>query len=257
MDAETPERSDSAVDRPSAADGGRRPPGIGQAPGRLELVRAFVNTLDIEERTEELDSPAALASWLASRGLGEDPAARELARGSAGSPWASGDSAGDLRMAIAVRESLRGVLLAHTDRDARPAAGTAELASIAAALPVRLDVDPGGAVRPTPAGRGVATGLAGLLLIAAEAATAGTWARLKVCGADDCRWAFYDRSPARSGSWCSMAICGSRAKSRAYRRRSSRQVARAASGAAPTSTAEAPGAEVVRAGGWSSGDGLR
>ncbi|HEX9030508.1 MAG TPA: CGNR zinc finger domain-containing protein [Streptosporangiaceae bacterium] len=37
--------------------------------------------------------------------------------------------------------------------------------------------------------------------------------------ADDCHWAFYDRSPTSSGCWCSMAVCGSRAKSRAYRRR--------------------------------------
>lgn len=204
MRAEVPERSEPAPGRPGSADGGRRPPGIGPAPGRLELVRAFVNTLDIEERTDELDSPAALASWLAARGLGGDLDA----------------SARDLRTAIAMREALRGVLLAHTDRDAQPVAAASELASVAAGLPVRLGADAGGTIRPVPAGGGVAAGLAGLLLIAAEAGTAGTWARLKVCGADDCRWAFYDRSPARSGCWCSMAICGSRAKSRAYRRRS-------------------------------------
>jgi predicted RNA-binding Zn ribbon-like protein len=57
----------------------------------------------------------------------------------------------------------------------------------------------------------------------AEAATARTWPRLKVCSADDCQWAFYDRSPTRSGCWCSMQICGSRAKSRAYRNRASRR----------------------------------
>ena len=58
-----------------------------------------------------------------------------------------------------------------------------------------------------------------ILLIAGEAATTGTWDRLKVCSAADCQWAFYDRSPTRTGCWCSMRVCGSRAKSRAYRRR--------------------------------------
>ena len=44
--------------------------------------------------------------------------------------------------------------------------------------------------------------LARLLLIAAAAATTGTWNRLKVCSAEDCQWAFYDRSPTRTGCWC-------------------------------------------------------
>ncbi len=35
------------------------------APGPLELVRDFVNTLDVEDGRERLDSPAALAAWLA------------------------------------------------------------------------------------------------------------------------------------------------------------------------------------------------
>ncbi|HEX9067070.1 MAG TPA: CGNR zinc finger domain-containing protein, partial [Streptosporangiaceae bacterium] len=132
----------------------------------------------------------------------------------------------ELRTAIALREALREVLLAHTGRAepgaaAQDLAATRELDAIAARLPVRLEADAAGAVRPAPAGTGVEAGLAALLLIAAEAAATGTWTRLKVCGADDCRWAFYDRSPTRSGCWCSMAICGSRAKSRAFRRRSS------------------------------------
>ena len=70
------------------------------------------------------------------------------------------------------------------------------------------------------AGPGTQAALTELLLIAAEAQTLRTWSRLKVCSADDCQWAFYDRSPTRNGCWCSMQICGSRAKSRAYRQRS-------------------------------------
>ena len=190
----------------------RRPPEIGPAPGRLELVRAFVNSLDIEEGTEELASPEALAGWLTARGLGGEQSGTGQAAVAA--------TAGDLRTAIELRECLRQVLLAHASRTEPSEASAAGLASVAAGLPVRLEATADGALRPAPAGPGIGAGLADLLLIAAEARTNGTWARLKVCGADDCRWAFYDRSPARNGCWCSMAICGSRAKSRAYRRRS-------------------------------------
>ncbi len=53
----------------------------------------------------------------------------------------------------------------------------------------------------------------------ADAQAAGTWERLKSCPADDCRWAFYDRSRNRSAVWCNMAVCGNRAKVRSYRER--------------------------------------
>ncbi|SRR6266567_726713 len=199
---------------------GRRP--IGPAPGRLEAVRAFVNTRDIEAGTDELSSPCALDAWMPERGL----AAPSLA--------ASED---DLRQAIALREALREVLLTHVP--AHHAAGTPAdgLRTLAAGLPVRLAIGDDGAVRAEPDGEGPAAGLAAVLLIAAEAVTAGTWSRLKVCNADDCRWAFYDRSPTRSGCWCSMAICGSRAKSRAFRRRAADQVRTRRPGGKPAGSA--------------------
>jgi predicted RNA-binding Zn ribbon-like protein len=184
---------------------------VGQAPGDLATVQAFVNTLDIELATDELSSPAGLSGWLAAAGLsaaGTRPASKS-----------------DLALALRLREALRGVLRLHArhgragdtrDRAAEPAASLSE---IAASLPVRLDADRDGRVRPVPAGSGTGAALARILLISADAATEGTWTRLKACSADDCQWAFYDRSPTRNGCWCSMQICGSRAKSRAYRRR--------------------------------------
>jgi predicted RNA-binding Zn ribbon-like protein len=189
---------------------------IGPAPGRLELVRAFVNTLDIEAGTDELNSPAALTAWLAERELTE----------AAQSPATETD----LRQAVAMREALREMLLNHVQGQHRAsgppgsggAASVAEMRSVVAGLATRLAVEEDGTVRTAPAGQGPAYGLSGLMLIAADAATLGTWARLKVCSADDCRWAFYDRSPGRSGCWCSMAVCGSRAKSRAFRRRAAK-----------------------------------
>ncbi len=68
------------------------------------------------------------------------------------------------------------------------------------------------------AGGGVDAAIAGLLAIVHESMRAGTWARLKVCYADDCIWAFYDHSRNRSATWCRMEECGNREKARAYRR---------------------------------------
>jgi predicted RNA-binding Zn ribbon-like protein len=177
-----------------------------RAPGRLEVVEAFVNTLDIEAGSDELRTPGALSRWLADREL--IPAAASVTVTSA-----------DLERALRMREGLRAVLRAHAAGQPDQTGRAADLGEIAAGLPAGLAVQADGQVRTVPHGDGAAAGLAAILLVAAEAATAGTWPRLKVCSADDCQWAFYDRSPARSGHWCSMAVCGSRAKSRAYRRR--------------------------------------
>jgi predicted RNA-binding Zn ribbon-like protein len=179
---------------------------IGQAPGRLRTVQAFVNTLDIEESTDELASTAGLTTWLAGAGL-LDPAESEPA----------GES--DLRLALDLRESLRGVLRAHAGHGP-----PADMQAIAARLPVRLEASPEGRIEPVPAGSGVIAALTRLVLVAVEAEALGTWSRLKACGADDCQWAFYDRSPTRNGCWCSMQICGARAKSRAYRERKARRL---------------------------------
>jgi len=192
---------------PDATRAGREPV-TGPAPGRLEHVRAFVNTLDIEAGTDELDSPAVIADWLRSRELIPGPVSA---------------TAGDLRRAVGLREALREVLSSHVGAGhgaGASLAGLRGLRAITDGLAARLVIGDDGEVGTAPAGGAVADGLAALMLIAAEASTLGTWQRLKVCGADDCRWAFYDRSPARTGCWCSMAVCGSRAKSRAFRRRS-------------------------------------
>lgn len=213
-----------------------RPPQISPAPGELEKVRAFVNTRDIEEGTDGLASTAGLADWLTRAGLMR---AAGTAMPSAATPSAAVRGAGptpvapaDLERAVALRESLRGILRSHVTGPGGHAAGdagdhasgnagesAADLRRIAAELPVRLEVGGDGRITPVPAGSGTDAALAALLLIAAESAALGTWPRLKACGADDCQWAFYDRSPTQNGCWCTMQVCGARAKSRAYRRR--------------------------------------
>ncbi|NEN07417.1 CGNR zinc finger domain-containing protein [Diaminobutyricibacter tongyongensis] len=64
---------------------------------------------------------------------------------------------------------------------------------------------------------------------AAEAAVAssvvlsiqGSMGRVRLCAAEDCRWAFYDRSKNGSRTWCSMGVCGNRQKARTYRAKGS------------------------------------
>lgn len=215
--------------RPQSAAG---PPRTGSAPGGLEIVQRFVNTLDIEAGTDELDSPAALTAWLERHGLfaglgrstSPRPAAEQAPRDAPGVAV----TAADLRRAVALREALRAVLRSHVPAAAggvapgavaEGGAAARELPGIAAALRTRLEVSDDGRVAVVPAGSGASAALARILLIVAEAGSKGTWSRLKACSAADCQWAFYDRSPTRTGCWCSMRVCGSRSKSRAYRDR--------------------------------------
>jgi len=67
-----------------------------------------------------------------------------------------------------------------------------------------------------------ATEVVGAVLAAASRlAVLGRWERVKICPADDCRWAFYDRSRNHSRTWCSMQVCGNREKAKTWRTRRS------------------------------------
>ena len=86
-------------------------PEISPAPGMLEIVRQFVNTLDIESGTDELDSPGALLGWLDKSGLGG------LGRDAhPGGPVTEAD----LALAVSLREALRGVLSWHVTAGNEP-----------------------------------------------------------------------------------------------------------------------------------------
>jgi predicted RNA-binding Zn ribbon-like protein len=145
----------------------------------VDLVVAFLNTVNHETHTDVLDDPAAWQAWLAERSLTE--------------------GAGDAR---AIRNALR----ASVGDSMTP---TTVSAPVTIVLPV------GGAPRLT------APDVAGAVLAAAtRLAVLGQWDRVKICPAEDCRWAFYDRSRNHSRTWCSMQVCGNREKARAWRRRS-------------------------------------
>lgn len=66
---------------------------------------------------------------------------------------------------------------------------------------------------------GVRGALGRILADVVVASSKGTWARMKICAAQDCRWAYYDHSKSRTGRWCAMETCGNRHKTRRYRRK--------------------------------------
>jgi len=173
-----------------------------EAPGDLEHVRSFVNTLDVESGHDELSRPDALAAWLAGEGL--MPSGRV--------------TRADLDSARRLREAIRALLLGNNGVSVRKEAALALNRAVENAVLGRR-FDPSGAARLEPAAVGVDGALGRLLAIVTAAMADGSWARLKACRADDCRWAFYDHARNRSRQWCSMAVCGNRTKARAYRRR--------------------------------------
>lgn len=179
--------------------GGRAP-----APTPLRLAQVFANTADFEGGTDVLRTPRDLVAWLASYDL--------LA------PDETADAA-DLRLALDLREGLRGLFLGHhggpgsTDPE-----GLARLDQALRRLPVRLTVTDR-VVATAPAGDQPVTGALTEIAAVLVRARPDQLVRLKACQRDVCRWVFYDSSRNRGGTWCAMDICGARTKMRTYRDR--------------------------------------
>jgi predicted RNA-binding Zn ribbon-like protein len=175
-----------------------------QAPGNLELVRTFVNTLDLDTEEERLTDADALRAWLIENGLaGEGVQVRPS----------------DLRRALGLREALRATLLTHNGETAEDPHPVETLEATATRARVRLHFDPAGGSRLAPDAGGVDGALGRLLVIVHEAIADHTWERLKACRDHGCAWAFYDATRNHSRTWCDMQSCGNRAKARAYRNR--------------------------------------
>jgi predicted RNA-binding Zn ribbon-like protein len=195
-----------------------------------DLLCAFVNTRDVEDRTDQLAAPADLDRWLAANGITADPA-----------------TAGELRRAVELREALREQLRAHHDRPDHPgtlhpgtehpetehprterptagpgtaagAGGDAGLSALLGSLPVQLGFT-GTEPAVTSRGSSASAGLAALGVAMLRSSLQGRWTRLKVCSSDTCQWAFYDTTRNGSRNWCSMRVCGNRQKTKAYRER--------------------------------------
>jgi predicted RNA-binding Zn ribbon-like protein len=170
-----------------------------EVPPPIAVVRDFVNTTDHETATDDLTTPAELTRYLVGQGL--------LSR-------ATRASATDLEAAHRLRAGLRRALELNHDGD------EADLPELAASLsdqPVTLTWSSAGPTLTTTA-PGVRGGLARIAIAAHEAAAEGVWWRLKICGWDECEWAYYDHSKNRSRNWCEYG-CGNKVKTRAYRGR--------------------------------------
>jgi predicted RNA-binding Zn ribbon-like protein len=171
------------------------------APGNLELVRDFVNTLDILPGTDKIGDPASLASWLAEHRLvPTQPTLTEE----------------DLGRARSLREALRALLLANAGIPLAPESAEVFEGAIGSAR-FRARADEAGRLEllPTVEG-GLEHAIGGLASIVLAAQEGGTWPRLKACA--ECHWALYDRTKNRSAAWCGSQ-CGSRVRTRRHRRR--------------------------------------
>jgi len=167
-------------------------------PPHVELLIAFTNSEDHELHTDDLTTRPQLTQWLFDHGLLD----RRVA--------ASDD---DLALARQLRAGLHAALVANhdgsSDNHALEAAG--------AHLPLQLSGS-----TDQPGLRPVLDGIRGALsrvLIAVNSSVADdTWRRLKICFADDCRWAYFDTTKNQSRAWCEWG-CGNKAKTRNYRAR--------------------------------------
>ena len=168
---------------------------------RLDLVRDFVNTVDLETGVDRIATPDELAEWYSEEGLVDDLVE---------------PSDAEHREAIAVREAVRELLLANNgfESDTASAGATLEDAGRKTRVGIRFD---GGKPVLVPEGDGAAAALGTIVAAVAELATTPEWPRLKACRDDHCRVAFYDKSRNRSRAWCSMEVCGNREKARTFR----------------------------------------
>jgi predicted RNA-binding Zn ribbon-like protein len=174
------------------------------APGDLNHIRRFVNTLDLDDKSDQIADPETLRDWFAERGLIDDRV--EL-------------SPADVRQAHSVREALRKLLLANNGDPLDPSA-VETLNAAAKSAELQLHIAPDGSGELSPCRTGVDGAIGRLLAIVHTAMANGTWERLKACALHDtCEWAFYDWTKNRSGTWCDMKVCGNRSKARAFRAR--------------------------------------
>ncbi len=188
------------------------------APGRLELVRIFLNTWripnDTREPVDELVSLSAMQRFYSS--------------------WFA-DSDGDSGVFIVpelvwqLRADLRSILgkddvLALDEWLARQP------------VEVRLSCDAEGmpTLRYRPAGVQGCRLCAEVVALVVEAIARSTWMRLKAC--PDCQWAFYDRTKNKNKVWCLMTAsgpqgrsCGSISKVRSFRERQKARAPKASS----------------------------
>ena len=175
-----------------------RPP----APGRLRLVQALVNTVNLETGKDVIDTPPGLVAWL-----------EEFDLLPADAPVLDSD----VTRARELREALRLLVRKNAEPDLDATAAAQTVSRVAATGRLTVEFSPEGSALLHPLDRGIDGSLAAVAAGAFEAMENGTWTRLRACLR--CHWVSYDRSRNLSSRWCSMRYCGNRTKTRAYRLR--------------------------------------
>jgi predicted RNA-binding Zn ribbon-like protein len=176
------------------------PPDPNDAPGRLDLLRLFVNSVDFPNGPDAFESPESASAWCRAHGLPPVSNPRERSR------------------LVEFREALRELLFANNG-EAEKAASWEALRPFARAAQFGVALDPVRGPVLEPGGAGADRTIATMLGIVHEAVANGTWGRLRACRRDDCKFAYYDRSKNGSRAWCSMATCGNREKAQRRRAR--------------------------------------
>lgn len=173
-----------------------------EAPGRLDLLRRFVNTLELPDGADRLATPESASEWCRNEGL----------------PSVANQY--DCDRLRAFREALRDTLFANNgELDTKQA--WSELEPFTRETSVAIAIE-GDAPVLRPVGSGVAATIGTLLAIVYDAVADGTWARLRACRKSTCRFAYYDRSKNASRAWCSMTTCGNQEKANRRRQRERR-----------------------------------
>jgi predicted RNA-binding Zn ribbon-like protein len=168
------------------------------APGDLELVRRFSNSVNRENGADRFATARGFDAWLLSEGF---PATRP--------------NRDALAKILAFREALHAITVANQQKR-RPAQAWAELADVVSGVRFKVRAGDGLDLVAVSASRTMAF-LGNLTLICQRAHDDGTLRRLKSCS--HCEWTIYDASKNQSGRWCSMNACGGRHNARSYRRR--------------------------------------
>ena len=186
------------------ATGGAPSSGSHQA---LDRLIGFVNTNDVQASQDQLRGPQETRSRLVAEGLDVGELGHD--------DWAA---------MISFREGVRAAAAANNGYGVDTDAVAALRGAIdRLGFTVRVGADASlEVVSASPAGPALSP-LVGTLM-AAQADR--SWARVKACARDSCRWLFYDTTRNRSRTWCTSTTCGSREKARrAYRRQLARRQA--------------------------------
>ncbi len=170
------------------------------APGALDLIRHFENTVDLLDGADLLDGLEHASQWCLSHGLPHVTNTASLER---------------LRN---FREALRDVLFAN-NHEADHRTAWEGLRPFVSSARLDLTIDPERGLGLKPAQEATETAIASLLAVVYEALLDGTWSRLRACRKASCRFAYYDHTKNGSRAWCSMASCGNQAKAQRRRQR--------------------------------------